>query len=105
MIAERLLMGLLLAGIAIGLSKDLLQRSAEVSLKERRTTVVVPRSTVRLPMSSCSSASGMTSSRATAASARVPVPKREDVSAGGIPGAVPVVTFRPASLHQPSRAS
>jgi 4-hydroxy-3-polyprenylbenzoate decarboxylase len=33
------------AGIAIGLSKDLLQRAAEVSLKERRTTVVVPRET------------------------------------------------------------
>ncbi len=33
------------AGIAIGLSKDLLQRSAEVSLKERRRTVVVPRET------------------------------------------------------------
>jgi flavin prenyltransferase len=33
------------AGIAIGLSKDLLQRSAEVSLKERRRTVIVPRET------------------------------------------------------------
>jgi 4-hydroxy-3-polyprenylbenzoate decarboxylase len=33
------------AGIAIGLSKDLLQRAAEVSLKERRATVVVPRET------------------------------------------------------------
>jgi 4-hydroxy-3-polyprenylbenzoate decarboxylase len=33
------------AGIAIGLSKDLLQRAAEVNLKERRTTVVVPRET------------------------------------------------------------
>ena len=33
------------AGIAIGLSKDLLQRAAEVSLKERRPTVVVPRET------------------------------------------------------------
>lgn len=33
------------AGIAIGLSKDLLQRSAEVNLKERRRTVVVPRET------------------------------------------------------------
>jgi 4-hydroxy-3-polyprenylbenzoate decarboxylase len=31
------------AGIAIGLSKDLLQRAAEVNLKERRRTVVVPR--------------------------------------------------------------
>jgi len=33
------------AGIALGLSKDLLQRAAEVCLKERRTTVVVPRET------------------------------------------------------------
>jgi flavin prenyltransferase len=33
------------AGIAIGLSKDLLQRAAEVNLKERRTTVLVPRET------------------------------------------------------------
>jgi 4-hydroxy-3-polyprenylbenzoate decarboxylase len=33
------------AGIAIGLSKDLLQRAAEVSLKERRPTVIVPRET------------------------------------------------------------
>jgi flavin prenyltransferase len=33
------------AGIAIGLSKDLLQRAAEVNLKERRPTVVVPRET------------------------------------------------------------
>src|SRR4029453_3821277 len=33
------------AGIAIGLSKDLLQRAAGVSLKERRRTVVVPRET------------------------------------------------------------
>ena len=31
------------AGIAIGLSKDLLQRAADVTLKERRTLVVVPR--------------------------------------------------------------
>jgi 4-hydroxy-3-polyprenylbenzoate decarboxylase len=31
------------AGIAIGLSKDLLQRAAEVTLKERRRLVVVPR--------------------------------------------------------------
>jgi flavin prenyltransferase len=31
------------AGIALGLSKDLLQRAAEVSLKERRRVVVVPR--------------------------------------------------------------
>src|SRR5947207_2818418 len=31
------------AGIAIGLSKDLLQRAAEVQLKERRPVVVVPR--------------------------------------------------------------
>jgi 4-hydroxy-3-polyprenylbenzoate decarboxylase len=33
------------AGIAIGLSKDLLQRAAEVNLKERRPTGVVPRET------------------------------------------------------------
>jgi 4-hydroxy-3-polyprenylbenzoate decarboxylase len=33
------------AGIAVGLSKDLLQRAAEVSLKERRPVVVVPRET------------------------------------------------------------
>jgi flavin prenyltransferase len=33
------------AGIAIGLSKDLLQRCAEVNLKERRRVVVVPRET------------------------------------------------------------
>ncbi|GLY98293.1 UbiX family flavin prenyltransferase [Actinoplanes sp. NBRC 103695] len=33
------------AGIAIGLSKDLLQRAAEVNLKEHRRTVVVPRET------------------------------------------------------------
>jgi 4-hydroxy-3-polyprenylbenzoate decarboxylase len=33
------------AGIALGLSKDLLQRAAEVNLKERRPTVVVPRET------------------------------------------------------------
>lgn len=33
------------AGIALGLSKDLLQRAAEVSLKERRRVVVVPRET------------------------------------------------------------
>lgn len=33
------------AGIAIGLSKDLLQRAAEVNLKERRPVVVVPRET------------------------------------------------------------
>jgi flavin prenyltransferase len=32
-----------LAGIAVGLSKDLLQRAADVTLKERRTLVVVPR--------------------------------------------------------------
>ena len=31
------------AGIALGLSKDLLQRSADVTLKERRPLVVVPR--------------------------------------------------------------
>jgi 4-hydroxy-3-polyprenylbenzoate decarboxylase len=33
------------AGIAIGLSKDLLQRAAEVNLKERRRVIVVPRET------------------------------------------------------------
>jgi 4-hydroxy-3-polyprenylbenzoate decarboxylase len=33
------------AGIAIGLSKDLLQRAADVTLKERRPFVVVPRET------------------------------------------------------------
>jgi 4-hydroxy-3-polyprenylbenzoate decarboxylase len=33
------------AGISIGLSKDLLQRAAEVVLKERRRLVVVPRET------------------------------------------------------------
>lgn len=33
------------AGIAIGLSKDLLQRAAEVNLKERRPVVMVPRET------------------------------------------------------------
>ena len=33
------------AGIALGLSKDLLQRAAEVQLKERRPTVIVPRET------------------------------------------------------------
>ena len=33
------------AGIALGLSKDLLQRAAEVCLKERRPVVVVPRET------------------------------------------------------------
>jgi 4-hydroxy-3-polyprenylbenzoate decarboxylase len=33
------------AGISLGLSKDLLQRAAEVNLKERRPVVVVPRET------------------------------------------------------------
>lgn len=33
------------AGIAIGLSKDLLQRASEVTLKERRPFVIVPRET------------------------------------------------------------
>ena len=33
------------AGISIGLSKDLLQRAADVTLKERRPLVVVPRET------------------------------------------------------------
>jgi len=33
------------AGIALGLSKDLLQRSADVTLKERRPLIVVPRET------------------------------------------------------------
>jgi 4-hydroxy-3-polyprenylbenzoate decarboxylase len=33
------------AGIALGLSKDLLQRAAEVNLKEHRPLVVVPRET------------------------------------------------------------
>jgi flavin prenyltransferase len=33
------------AGIAVGLSKDLLQRAAEVNLKERRSVIVVPRET------------------------------------------------------------
>src|ERR1019366_2349918 len=31
------------AGIALGLSKDLLQRAADVTMKERRPLVVVPR--------------------------------------------------------------
>jgi flavin prenyltransferase len=34
-----------IAGIALGLSKDLLQRAADVTLKERRRLVVVPRET------------------------------------------------------------
>ncbi len=33
------------AGVAIGLSKDLLQRAADVTLKERRPFVIVPRET------------------------------------------------------------
>jgi 4-hydroxy-3-polyprenylbenzoate decarboxylase len=33
------------AGIALGLSRDLLQRAAEVNLKERRRVVLVPRET------------------------------------------------------------
>jgi 4-hydroxy-3-polyprenylbenzoate decarboxylase len=33
------------AGIALGLSKDLLQRAADVNLKERRPFVIVPRET------------------------------------------------------------
>jgi len=33
------------AGVAIGLSKDLLQRAADVTLKERRRFVIVPRET------------------------------------------------------------
>jgi flavin prenyltransferase len=33
------------AGIALGLSKDLLQRAADVTLKERRPLIVVPRET------------------------------------------------------------
>ncbi len=33
------------AGLALGLSKDLLQRAADVTLKERRPLVVVPRET------------------------------------------------------------
>ena len=39
-----------LAGIAIGLSKDLLQRAADVTLKERRPLVVVPRETPVHPL-------------------------------------------------------
>jgi 4-hydroxy-3-polyprenylbenzoate decarboxylase len=38
-----------IAGIALGLSKDLLQRSADVTLKERRTLVVVPGETRYTP--------------------------------------------------------
>jgi 4-hydroxy-3-polyprenylbenzoate decarboxylase len=34
-----------IAGIAVGLSKDLLQRAADVTIKERRPLVVVPRET------------------------------------------------------------
>jgi 4-hydroxy-3-polyprenylbenzoate decarboxylase len=34
-----------IAGIALGLSKDLLQRAADVTIKERRPLVVVPRET------------------------------------------------------------
>lgn len=34
-----------IAGIALGLSKDLLQRAADVTLKERRRLIVVPRET------------------------------------------------------------
>jgi 4-hydroxy-3-polyprenylbenzoate decarboxylase len=33
------------AGVALGLSKDLLQRAAQVNLKERRPVVIVPRET------------------------------------------------------------
>ena len=33
------------AGMALGLSKDLLQRAADVTIKERRPFVVVPRET------------------------------------------------------------
>jgi 4-hydroxy-3-polyprenylbenzoate decarboxylase len=33
------------AGIALGLSKDLLQRAGDVTLKERRQLIVVPRET------------------------------------------------------------
>jgi 4-hydroxy-3-polyprenylbenzoate decarboxylase len=33
------------AGISIGLSKDLLQRAGDVTLKERRRLIVVPRET------------------------------------------------------------